>query len=104
MAEAWDLPITRREVEDAIRFLKNLNVPGQNGLPVPSEVWKVGWKLIDYWVEACNKGLNGDVPKDWVDCRVIPTNKKGSINDPDNYRGIALLSTGGKVFRRILAR
>ena len=49
-------------------------------------------------------GLNGDVPKEWVDCKIIPVHKKGAVNDPENYWGIALLSTGGKVFRRILAR
>ena len=48
--------------------------------------------------------LNGDVPKEWVDCKIIPVHKKGAVNDPENYWGIALLSTGGKVFRRILAR
>ena len=49
-------------------------------------------------------GLNGDVPKEWVDCKIILVHKKGAVNDPENYWGIALLSTGGKVFRRILAR
>lgn len=36
--------------------------------------------------------------------QIVPNPKKGAINDPNNYRGIALLSTGGKVFGRILAR
>ena len=65
-----------------------------------------GWgrKPINYLTEVFNVGLNGDVPKEWVDCMIITIHKKGAINDPDNYRGIALLSTGGKVFGRILAR
>ena len=49
-------------------------------------------------------GLNGDVPKEWVDYKIIPVHKKGAINDSDNYRGTVLLSTGGKVFGRMLAR
>ena len=55
-------------------------------------------------MEVCNVGLNGDVPKEWVDCKIISVHKKGAINDPDNYRGIALHTTGGKVFGRLLAR
>ena len=33
---------------------------------------------------------------------IIPLHKKGSINNVDNYRGITLLSTLGKLFTRIL--
>ena len=55
-------------------------------------------------MEVSNQALEGDVPKEWVDCIVVPVHKKGPVNDPNNYRGIALLSTGGKVFGRVLAR
>ena len=102
MIEALDQPIAREEVVVAVKSLQNLKAPGEDGLP--SEVCKVGGKPIDYLMEVCNVGLNDDVPKEWVDCKIILVHKKGAINDPDNYWGIALLSTGGKVFGRILAR
>ena len=61
-------------------------------------------RLIDYLVEVSNQALEGDVPKECVDCIIVPVHKKGPVNDPNNYCGIALLSTGGKVFGRVLAR
>ena len=51
-----------------------------------------------------NKALEGEVPKKWVDCIIVPVQKEGPVNDPNNYRGIALLSTGGKVFGKVLAK
>ena len=46
----------------------------------------------------CNYALEGDVPKEWVDCTIVPIHKRGSATDPN----IALLATGGKIFARIL--
>ena len=102
MIEALDQSIAREEVVEAVKSLQNLKAPGLDGLP--SEVWKAGRKPIDYLMEVCNVGLNGDVPKEWVGCKINLVHKKGAINDTDNYRGIVLLSTGGNVFGRILTR
>ena len=41
-------------------------------------------------------------PTAWSDGLVIPLHKKGSVNDVNNYRGITLLSTLGKLFSKIL--
>ena len=38
----------------------------------------------------------------WTEGYIVPIHKKGSINNVDNYRGITLLSTLGKLFTRIL--
>ena len=90
------------EVDEAVRLLKNSKAPGEDGLP--NEIWKIGSALTDYLIEVCNHALEGEVPKEWVDCTITQIYKKGSPNDPDNYRGIALLSTGGKVFSVVLTR
>ena len=37
----------------------------------------------------------------WSEGYVIPLHKKGSVNDVENYSGITLLSTLGKLFTRI---
>ena len=44
----------------------------------------------------------GYFPDCWSEGYIIPLHKKGSINNVDNYRGITLLSTLGKLFTRIL--
>ena len=85
-----------------MKSLKNCKSPGDDG--IVNEVWKAHERLIDYLVEVSNQALEGDVLKEWVDCIIVPVRKKGPVNDPNNYRGIALLSTGGKVFGRVLAR
>ena len=41
-------------------------------------------------------------PVSWSDGFVIPLHKKKSVNDVYNYRGIALLSTLGTHFTRVL--
>ena len=83
-------------------MLKNSKAPGENGQP--NEIWKIDGALTDYLVEVCNHALEGEVPKEWVDCTITPIYKKSSPNDPDNYCGYALLSTGGKVFSTVLTR
>ena len=97
-----DEPISRKEVSEAVKSLKNCKSPGEDG--IVNEVWKAHERLIDYLVEVSNQALEGDVPKEWVDCIIAPVHKKGPVNDPNNYRGITLLSTGGKVFGRVPAR
>lgn len=41
-------------------------------------------------------------PKEWSKATLIPIHKKGDRSNPDNYRGIALLSVAGKVLTRLL--
>ena len=41
-------------------------------------------------------------PTMWSDGYIVPIHKKGSTNNVDNYRGITLLSTLGKLFTSIL--
>jgi len=43
-----------------------------------------------------------DVPEDRKKGVIIKLPKKGSLKDCNNWRGIALLSTPGKVFSRVL--
>ena len=44
----------------------------------------------------------GDVPEDWRKANVTPIYKKGSREDPGNYRPISLTSIPGKVMEWIL--
>ena len=44
----------------------------------------------------------GKFPDDWSEGYVIPLHKKGNANEVENYRGITLLSTLGKLFTRVI--
>lgn len=59
--------------------------------------------LVPTLVNLFNKIFeNGHFPETWSEGYVIPLHKKGSINEAENYRGITLLSTVGKLFTRVL--
>ena len=45
---------------------------------------------------------SGVVPTDWCKGIIFPLHKKGSTSDPNNYRGITLLSVIGKLFTSAL--
>ena len=46
----------------------------------------------------------GTFPKCWSESLIIPLHKKGSVNNPENYRGISLLDVIGKIYTSILNR
>ena len=47
--------------------------------------------------------LSGHVPNEWATGVIKPIYKnKGDINDPDNYRGIIILSGLGKLFTSVI--
>ena len=45
---------------------------------------------------------SGHFPVKWGEGLIIPIHKKGDLNTVENYRGITLLSTLGKLFTRVL--
>ena len=47
---------------------------------------------------------NGEFPSTWSRMLVIPLHKKGSLNNPDNYRGIALGEVLGKIYVSVLTK
>lgn len=61
-------------------------------------------EMIELLTNFFNLILNtGVIPSDWAKGIIVPIfKKKGDINDPDNYRGITLLSCLGKLFTLLL--
>ena len=58
--------------------------------------------LISFKIGTLICFLSGYFPETWSAGEIIPLHKKGDKNNVDNYRGITLLSTLGKLFSRIL--
>ena len=45
---------------------------------------------------------NGYIPRSWCVGVIVPVPKKGNLDNPDNYRGITLMSCLLKIFTGIL--
>ena len=59
--------------------------------------------VIDFLVTLFNKLFDhGTFPQEWSKSIIVPIHKKGEVNQPDNYRGIALTSVISKVYTHIL--
>nr|XP_014354063.1 PREDICTED: RNA-directed DNA polymerase from mobile element jockey-like [Latimeria chalumnae] len=100
--EALASPPTFEEVCEAIRQMKNNKAPGPDG--IPAEVFKVGGetmtnKLYTLLLKIWN---TEEIPADLRNANIITIFKKGDKSVCGNYRGIALLSTAGKILARIL--
>ena len=55
--------------------------------------------MTSYFNHLFNNSL---LPEQWAKALMVPIHKKGIINDPDNYRGIPLLSIFSKCYTYVL--
>ena len=95
--------ITYSEVIEAIHKLKNNKSHGLDN--ILNEFLKVtSGKLINIFVDLFNLILStGLMPTSWSIGVIRPIYKnKGNRDDPNNYRGITILSCFGKLFTSIL--
>ena len=97
-----DSEISVKEMYDKIRKLKNNKSPGPDG--IINEILKCG-KF--YLVPLIRKLFNlimesGCFPSVWKKGFIINIHKSGTIVDPNNYRGITLSSSLGKLLSLIL--
>ncbi|XP_068243788.1 uncharacterized protein [Palaemon carinicauda] len=84
--------VTRREVEQAVKKLKNSNAAGPDNIPV--EVWRsLGEEIIDILWDLAQKIFNEEkMPEDWRRSLIIPIYKgNGDIQECGNYRGRKLI-------------
>ena len=88
------------EVKAALMSMKNNKAPGWDGLPVEYSVPLVSHVLARLFSFLYDKAL---YPEAWALSIIQPIyKKKGSPNDPDNWRGVALLPAAGKIYTKIL--
>ena len=96
-------PISEEEILKNVKLLKMKKASGLDN--ISNEYLKHGIrKLLPLIVVLFNKVLDtGVIPTSWGVGKIIPIYKnKGNIYDPNNYRGITILSCLGKLFTGIL--
>ena len=102
MFDELNVDITSNEIQKAISQLKQNRSGGPDGFL--NELFIHGsTELLPYLLELFNKILIvGYFPEVWSEGYIVPIHKKGKLDDVNNFRGITLLSTLGKLFTRIL--
>lgn len=104
MFEELNNIITTHEIKKCCKKLNN----GKSGGPdnFLNEFFKYGCEIDMVATALCtlfNKLFDsGYFPETWSEGYVVPLHKKGDINNTNNYRGITLLSTLGKLFTKVL--
>ena len=102
MFDELNCTITSDEIKKAIKQLKN----GRSGGPDKflNEFFIHGnSELLTYLHSLFNKILDLEYfPESWSEGLIVPLHKKGPLDNVNNFRGITLLSTLGKLFTRIL--
>uniref|UniRef100_UPI003AF4937F reverse transcriptase family protein n=2 Tax=Thiolapillus sp. TaxID=2017437 RepID=UPI003AF4937F len=101
-ADELDCPITESEITRAVEHLKTNKSPGMDG--IYAEMIKNSLpQILPFLVVLFNRIFDlSEYPTAWTNAIIVPIHKSGDKNDPDNYRGISLLSILGKVFAHIL--
>ncbi|CAM9773620.1 unnamed protein product, partial [Heterosigma akashiwo] len=100
----FDLPhyISREMIENQIKKLKRLKAAGVDGI-YNEIIISSAPHLIESLEVLFNKILSSRYfPSDWNIVMISPLYKSDDADDPNNYRGISLLSCLGKLFCAIL--
>jgi hypothetical protein len=101
----WE-PVTKLEIERALKAAKGNTALGEDSLP--TLVWKNIWKHVAHFiVQIFTASINlGYYPKRWKTATIIVLRKPGKpdYSAPGAYRPISLLNTLGKVLEAVIAR
>ena len=95
-----DLEIAEKEIIECIDQLKSYKSPRLNDI-INEHLKTTKEILLPHYLKIFNLILNtGLIPSKWSLGVIIPIHKGEAIN-PDNYRGITLLSCFGKLFTSV---
>jgi len=96
------MEITTQELSRAIKGMKSRKVAGPGGLQIkliknaPSGVYEILARIL-------NKCLQGEkIPQEWKKAHITSIYKKGDRRKCENYRGISITSSTGRLYGRIL--
>jgi hypothetical protein len=97
-----DGKITEAEISSAIKEMKSNKSPGLDN--ISNEMLKSGQSFL---IPCLHKLFNncftmGYYPENWTHGYITPINKGNDPSDPNNYRGITITNSLGKLFNRIL--
>lgn len=100
--QCLNVDITEDEVKESLKHARCGKAAGPDG--IINEVLKAAQSsivlfLTKYFNAIFSKGV---FPSEWTKATIFPLHKKGDLNNPDNYRGIALLSCVSKLYTHIL--
>ena len=97
--------LTEDEILTCIKTLKNNKSSGVDCI-LNEYIKASAHILLPVWCKLFNFVLStGNIPESWLIGDIVPLYKnKGSKDDPNNYRGITLLSCTGKLFTSLLNR
>ena len=100
--EVLDERISQAEIQKAINRLATNKSSGEDNL-LNEYFISAGSILLEPLEILFNKIFeSGKFPTDWSTGITVPIHKKGDVNDPNNYRGITLVSCFAKLFTTIL--
>ncbi|XP_068224392.1 uncharacterized protein [Palaemon carinicauda] len=103
--ETVNIGVTRKEVEQAVKKMKNSKAAGPDNRPV--EVWKsLGEDGIDILWDLTQKIFHQEkMLEEWRRSLIIPIYKrKGGIQEFSNYRGIKLIRHTMKIWEKIIEK
>lgn len=95
--------ITIDEIRNSLRNMKNNKAPGPGGIPI--ELIKHSpIQVIEVLKEIFNDCIYGKsaVPSKWKYAWIVPLYKKGDRKKCNNYRGISVTSSVGRLYGRLL--
>jgi len=100
--EELDILFTKEEIRKAIQLLginKSHSIDN-----IIYEYFKAGKDVLDTPLEILFNDIleKGSFPKSWSKGVIIPIFKKGDSFDPNNYRGITLVSCFAKLFTVVI--
>ena len=97
-----DSPISQAEIYDQVRNVKPDKSCGSDGIS-PGIFSMLPAHLFLTIVTLFNRiFLGGEYPLAWSIAKIFTIQKKGNIQNPDNYRGISVTNSMAKLYDMIL--
>ena len=94
--------ITEEEIHKAIQHMKNGKSPGVDNI-LTEMLKSCEYQIMTFLVALFNKLFrSGCFPFVWSKAIIVPLHRKGDVNNSDNYLGISLLSSLGKIYTCVL--